>query len=323
MPGARLSLAEREEIRVGIVGGESLAAIGRRLGRATSTVTRELARNSSGHGYVAHLAHRRARRRARRPKRLRLETDQGLRRRVRAGLERRLSPQVIAWRLAAEGCFISHETIYRACYHPRRPLGDDSHRLLCRPRRGRTRRRRTATGRIPKALGTFKPISMRCGDPGSELGHWEGDLIVGRSNRSASVVLTERRTRLALLGALPEGKNSDHVAVVVSRLLSRVPPALRRTLTWDQGRELARWARIEQQAGIAVFFANPRSPWQRPLVENTNALLRRWLPKTSPMPKDQTVLDDIAHTLNTMPRRSLNRRSAKDTYHQLVVASAS
>ena len=323
MPGSRLSLDEREEIRVGLVRGESLRVIARRLGRASSTVCREVGRNRSRRGYVAHVAHRRAADRARRPRRLRLEVDVVLRNRVREALKGRLSPQVIAWQLAAEGISISHETIYRACYHPTRPLGGDSHRLLCRPRRGRIRRPRTATGRIPQSLGVFKPIHQRPGDPTVEAGHWEGDLIVGQANRSATVVLTERRSRICLLGALPRGKNADEVAAVVSRLLGPIPPALRRTLTWDQGRELARWANIERCLGIQVFFADPRSPWQRPLVENQNGHLRRWFPRNKPMPRSQTVLDQIARTLNTMPRRILNRQSAAQTYDQLRVATTS
>lgn len=322
MPGLRLSLGEREEIRVGLVRGESLRVIARRLGRAASTVCREVGRNRSRRGYVAHVAHRRATDRARRPRWLRLETDVELANRVRQALERRLSPQVIAWQLAAEGISISHETIYRACYHRSRPLGD-ADRLLCRPRRGRIRRRRTTSGRIPQSLGQFKPIHQRQGQPGIDPGHWEGDLIVGQGNRSATVVLTERRTRLTLLGALPNGKNANEVAAVVTRLLTTVPPPLRRTLSWDQGRELARWARIEDHLDTKVFFADPRSPWQRPLVENTNAILRRWLPRNKPMPRCQHDLDTIAHTLNTMPRRILNRQSAAQTYDQLRVATTS
>jgi len=132
---------------VGLAQGDSLRLIGRRIGRSPSTVWREVQRNSSQGGYVAHVAHLRAAERARRPRRLRLETDPGLCARVRRDLIARHSPQWIAWELAAEGIAISHETIYRACYHPRQPLGADSHRWLVRPRRGRIRRRRTASAR--------------------------------------------------------------------------------------------------------------------------------------------------------------------------------
>lgn len=323
MPGPRLCAAEREEIRVGLVRERSLSQIAAGLGRSTSTVSREVARNGSRRGYVAHIAQRRADGRAKRPRRLRVETDAMLRRRVRAGLKLRLSPQTIARQLAADGISISAETIYRACYHPRAPLGNESHRLLCRPRRGRIRRRRTTTSRIPLSLGAFKPISQRPGDIRTEPGHWEGDLIVGRRNLTATVVLTERSSRLTLLGALPQGRNADHVAAVVTRLLSQIPPQLRQTLTWDQGRELARWQRIEADLGTPIYFCEPRSPWQKPLVENTNGLLRRWLPRGAPMPRSQTAINRIARLVNSIHRPTLGWNTATHTYHQLCVATTS
>jgi len=321
MPGCRLSLAEREEIRVGLVRGESLRVIARGIGRSASTVCREVGRNRSRRGYVAWVAHRRAAERARRPRLLLVEADAGLCRRVRAGLEARRSPQWIAWQLAGEGMSISAETIYRACYHPRQPLGADSHRLLCRPRRGRIRRRRTTSGRIPQSLGQYRPLRLRPGDPHLEAGHWEGDLLVGQRNFTAAVVLTERRSRLCLLGALPQGRNSIHVADVIARLLDRVPVDLRRSLTWDQGRELARWPHIEARLDMPVFFAEPSSPWQRPLAENTCGHLRRWLPRNQPMPQDQRTLSRIADHLNHMPRRILGHNTAADTYDRLRAAT--
>ncbi len=323
MPGCRLSLAEREEIRVGLVRERSLSQSAAGLGRSTSTVSREVARNGSRRGYVAHIAQRRADRRAKRPKRLRVETDAMLRRRIRTGLKLRLSPQTIARQLTGEGTPISAETIYRACYHPRAPLGDDAYRLLCRPRKGRIRRRRTTTGRIPLSLGAFKAISQRPGDIRTEPGHWEGDLIVGRRNLTATVVLTERSSRLTLLGALPGGRNADHVGDVVTRLLSQIPPKLRRTLTWDQGRELARWQRIEHELGTPIYFCEPRSPWQKPLVENTNGLLRRWMPRGAPMPRTQTAVNRIAQLVNSIHRPTLGWATATDAYDQLRVATTS
>lgn len=323
MPGPRLLLGEREEIRAGIAAGESMRSIGRRLGRDPATISRELGRNGSQRGYVAWVAQRRADARARRPRLLRLEVDAGLSRRVREGLRQRKSPWWIAGELAAEGIGISPETIYRACYHPRQPLGAESHRLLVRRRRGRIRRRRTASGRIVKPLGDYKPIRQRPGDPHLEAGHWEGDLLVGKRNFTVAVVLTERRSRLTLIGACPQGRNSAHVADVVTRLLATVPRHLRRSLTWDQGSELARWATIETRLDMPVFFAQPRSPWQRPLAENTCGLLRRWLPRSQPMPHSQRTLDDISQRLNTMPRRILAGATATTTYDRLRVATTS
>jgi len=323
MPGCRLSLAEREEIRVGLVRGESFRRIAARLGRAASTVTREVARNRSRRGYVAHVAHRRANDRARRPRRLRVETDTELRRQVAKRLKLRLSPQTIAHQLAADGISISAETIYRACYHPSAPLGAEAYRRLCRPRRGRIRHRRTTTGRKPLSLGVFRPISDRSGDPGTEPGHWEGDLLVGRRNLTALVVLTERCSRYTLLGALPKGRNADHVADVVTRLLKPVPSQLRQTLTWDQGRELARWQRIEHNLGLPIYFCEPRSPWQKPLVENTNGLLRRWLPPGTPIPSSQAAINRITRLVNSIHRRALRWNTAQAAYDHLTVATAS
>jgi IS30 family transposase len=191
--------------------------------------------------------------------------------------------------------------------------------VLCRPRR--SRRRRTRTGRIPDNLGDYKRVADRPGDPTTEPGHWEGDLLVGANNKTAVVVITDRLTRKALLGALPHGRNADHVAQVVTRMLDKVPAELRRTLTWDQGREMTRWARIEEAAGIPIYFTEPRSPWQKPLVENQNALLRRWLPRHQPMPRSQATVDRIAHLLNSIPRRILGWASATDAYDQLRVAT--
>lgn len=322
MPGCRLSLGEREEIRVGLVAGESLRGIARRIGRDATTVWRELRRNSSERGYVAHVAQFFADDRARRPRRLRLEVESGLARRVRKGLRMGKSPGWIAAELRTEGIGLSTETIYAACYHPSRPLGADSHRLLCRPRRGRIRRRRTSSGRIVKPLGDYKPLAERPGDPHLEAGHWEGDLIVGDHNRTVAAVLVERQTRFCLLGALPGGRKSRHVARVVSRLLNTVPPQLRCSLTWDQGTELARWKDIEAATGTPVFFAEPRSPWRRPLVENTCGLIRRWLKRNRPITSDQRILTRIQNLLNQMPRRILQGRTAAEAYDQLRVATA-
>ncbi len=322
MPGSRLCLADREEIRAGLERGDSIRVIARWLGRAASTVSREIQRNRSRRGYVAHVADRRARQRARRPKALKLVTDSRLRARVQAKLDQKLSPRVIALQLRSEGFSVSPETIYRACYHPDRPLGDDAHRYLCRPRRGRVRRRRTSTGRDPKPLGQIRSVHDRQAVLPDEAGHWEGDLLAGKQNRSVIAVLTERQTRLVRLVALPEGRRTDHVTSRIAHTLNEVPEPLRRSLTWDQGRELTAWPRLEKQAGIPIYFCDPRSPWQKPLVENVCGLLRRWLPRNQPMPTDQTLLNHYAELLNTMPRRSLGDTTAQDRYDQLVATTS-
>lgn len=322
MPGSRLCLAAREEIRAGLERGDSIREIARLLDRSASTISREIRRNRSRRGYVAHIAHRRARERARRPKPLKLLVDPVLRERVQAKLGDRLSPRVISLQLRAEGLSVSPETIYRACYHPARPLGDDPHRLLCRPRRGRQRRRRTKTGRDPQPLGQIRSVHDRPAHLPHDAGHWEGDLLVGQQNRSAIAVLTERHSRLVQLIALPAGRRTDHVTNRIAHTLNNVPAPLRLSLTWDQGRELTAWPQLEQQTGIPIYFCDPRSPWQKPLVENVCGLLRRWLPRTQPMPTNQELLDHYAHLLNTMPRRSLGDTTAQDRYHHLVATTS-
>lgn len=316
MPGSRLCLGEREEIRVGLERGDSFRQIARVIGRSVSTVTREVARNRSYRGYVAHLAERRARRRALRPRGSILDPDTHLHALVKEGLELRLSPMVIARQLHSQGYQVSHETIYQAIY---RDTFGNPRQVLCRPRRHR--QKRTRTRRDPNPLGPIRLVQQRNVDPLTEPGHWEGDLIVGEHNHTAAVVLTERTSRYVLFGALPHGRNSDHVTEVIATLLQPIPPPLRKTLCWDQGRELTRWPKLENQLGIDVFFCEPRSPWQKPLVENVCGLARRWLPHNQPIPQHQATLDTYAQLLNTMPRRILNWNTATNTLNTIPVAT--
>lgn len=318
MPGSRLCLVEREEVRVGVERGESFRAIGRRLGRAGSTIAREVARNGGRQAYGAVAAQRRSVERCRRPKVSRLGADPELAALVRARLEGGWSPAPISHWLAGRGVSISTETIYRECYRPHSALGEGAWQLLVRPRPGRKRRRRTRTHRTSQPLGVFRPLTQR--PTLDRPGHWEGDLLVGADNRSAAVVLTERHSRLTLLGALTN-QTADHVAHVVCQLLATIPTHLRRTLTWDQGRELARWPTIEHRLAIGVFFCQPRSPWQKPLVEHTCGILRRWLPRNSHLYRPQPELDHIAHQLNTMPRHILGWHTAQHRYDQLREAT--
>lgn len=318
MPGPRLCLCEREEIRSGVDRELSIREIARRLGRSASTISREISRNRSQRGYVAHVAHRRAGGRARRPKPLKLNTDLVLRDRVTELLDDKLSPRSVARLLLREGLHVSHETIYRAAYHPSDPLGPDRYRQLTRPRRGRIRRARTRSRRAPQPLGDYQSVHDRVLDGP---GHWEGDLLVGANNRSVAAVLTERSTRIVRLVALPQGRRTDHVCAQITQALADVPDTLIKSITWDQGRELTAWPTLQHDLATPVYFCDPASPWQKPLVENTCGLLRRWLPRNQPIPTDQTTLDRYAHLLNNMPRRILGYRSATDAYDELVATT--
>jgi IS30 family transposase len=315
----RLSRAEREEIRVCVTRGWSYRRIGCHVGRHWSTVQREVVRNGGRDGYVAAAAHQRAETLAARPKVPRLVTDKLLARRVRQGLES-MSPAPLCRVLADEGISISPETIYRELFRDG-SVFDDAWERLAHARRYRKRRnRRHGPRRDSRPLGDIRLVTTRRALIPDEPGHWEGDLIVGADNRSAAVVITERTSRRVLLGAL-RSQTSREVTRVVIELLTDIPPHLRQTLCWDQGRELAAWPNIENTLGTIIYFCHPRSPWQKPLVEHTCGLLRRWLPRNTNLYRPQPDLDTIAHTLNTTPRRSLNWTTPNTRYAQLVATT--
>lgn len=316
MPGSRLSFEEREEIAVRHAQGWSTRRIGWLIGRCHTTVARELKRLDSSGRYRAHIAHRQALWLARRPKPRRVDLDPELRGRIARFLALRLSPMTISWRLRSAAGPISHEAIYRAIHAGR--FGDPR-RVLCRPRRFRVAR--TRTGRDNKPLGMVKLIDQRPAGFAREPGHWEGDLLVGKQNRTVAMVLTERVSRIVRVVALPGGRNADHVADQLIGVLASTPSHLVKSLTWDQGRELTRWPRIETETGIKVYFCHPGSPWEKGLVENVCGMTRRWMPRTEPIPHNQTILDQYTQLLNTMPRRSLNWQTAEQVFDTLTVAT--
>ena len=318
MPGSRLGLAEREEIRAGIERGESVRAIASGLGRAASTVCRELARNGGREGYRPSAAQTRADRLAARP-RPRLLSDTGLCQRVGELLDLGWPPGPVSHHLRSEGIRISAETIYRELHRRDGWLGPDRRRKLPRPRPHR--KPRTRTHRDPRPLGDYRPLSSLTPDQRASAGFWEGDLLVGAGNRSACVVLYHRASRLALLGALTS-QTAAEVGAKVCQLLNKVPEPLRQTLCWDQGRELAGWTGIETATGAKVVFCQPRSPWQKPGVENCCGLLRRWLPPNTTITNNQHQLDNIAQLLNTTPRRILDWNTPDHHYRQLVATTS-
>jgi IS30 family transposase len=317
MAGVALDVDEREEIRVGIDRGESSSEIGRRLGRPASTVCREIARNGGRGRYQAAAAQRRAERQRRRPKQTRFGADPELAGRVAERLAAKDSPMVIARRLG-----VSHETIYQAIYTPGRGLCGGLHvHLHHRRRRRRCRRRAQSPRRSP--LGAFRPIAARPPEAAAreEIGHFEGDLIVGAGGRSAVITLVDRATCFCLLGHLPYTHDADSVCERLRQVFGRLPDAGARTLTWDQGREMATWSQLEAACGVTVYFADPHSPWQRPVNENFNGLLRRFLPKGTDLSvHSEADLADLERRINHMPRRSLGWAHAHRHYHDALVA---
>jgi IS30 family transposase len=307
----RLSFAERERIFVGVCRGESDSEIARALGRHRSSVGREIRRCSERGEYRPLRAQRIARQLAGRPKATKLSRSARLVTAVEAGLERRWSPQQISARLKVdhpddEGMRISHETIYRSLYVQAR--GELRRQLAANLRTGRTNRR--SRGRQDRGtIADMVAIAERPPEVDDRRvpGHWEGDLLIGAGGKSAIATLVERQTRYVLLAHLGYDRSTTNVVQALEQRISGLPAHLVKSLTWDQGRELAAHQRFTSQTGIQVYFCDPRSPWQRASNENTNGLLRQYLPrKVDLAARSQIDLDHIAAELNGRPRKTLD-----------------
>jgi IS30 family transposase len=308
----RLSLAEREEISRGLAGGESLRAIARRLGRASSTVSREVAANGGRRRYRACRADKAAVRRMRRPKVSKLASCPRLRAVVENKLELRWSPtQISGWLVDTfpddPEMRVSHETIYLSLFvQSRGALRKELTRYL---RSGHSTRRPkglTVMNGQGQLRGTLN-ISERPAEANDRAvpGHWEGDLLMGKGMR-AIATLVERKTRFVMLIALPNGHAAEVVADALAEKIVELPEQLRRSLTWDQGKEMAAHARFTVKTGLPVYFCDPRSPWQRGSNENTNGLLRQYFPKRTEISHyTHAELDAVAAELNGRPRQTL------------------
>jgi IS30 family transposase len=321
-PG-RLTMAEREEIRLGLSRGESLRTIASRLGRAPSTVSREVAANGGRENYRIWPAHQRARACSRRPKPAKLD-DPTLCEKVTEWLEALWSPDEISQRLRREfpddpTMRISHEAIYQSLYVQGR--GELRRELTRCLRSGRAKRRtqgeRLETGRIPNMV----LISERPAEVADRAvpGHWEGDLIIGAGHRSAVGTLVERSTRFVLLLHLPDDHSAPAVAEAMRRAISTLPNELTKSVTWDQGREMARHTDFTIATGVPVFFCDPHSPWQRGSNENTNGLLRQYMPKGTDLSKFSAEdLLRIQRSLNGRPRKTLDYMMPSERLAELV-----
>jgi IS30 family transposase len=308
----RLSLSEREEISRGLAAGESLRVIAGRLGRSPSTVSREVGVNGGRRRYRACRAERDALRRMRRPKPAKLAQCHRLRAVVESKLELRWSPeQISGWLVLAfpddAEMRVSHETIYLSLFvQSRGALRKELTRYLRRGHATRWPLGHSVMNGQGRLRGTVH-ISERPAEANDRAvpGHWEGDLVFGKG-KSAVATLVERMSRFVMVVALPNGNTAEVVADALADRIGGLPELLQRSLTWDQGKEMAQHARFSVATGVPVYFCDPRSPWQRGSNENTNGLLRQYLPKRSDLrAHTQADLDAIAAELNGRPRQTL------------------
>lgn len=329
-PQSALSALEREEISRGLALGDSCAVVAKRLGRARSSVSREVRRNGGRERYRAADAEAVAVRRRRRPKPSKLASSPALRREVELKLKLYWSPtQISAW-LKREypgqpEMRLSAETIYVSLYvQSRGTLRKELTRYL-RTRRPYRRAKNELRPSTPRKIPNPILISERPAEAGDRAvpGHWEGDLLLGKPTEAIGT-LVERSTRYVMLFALPGARiRADAVREALARTILKLPASLRRTVTWDQGSEMAEHARFTVDTGVAIYFCDPNSPWQRGTNENTNGLLRDYFPKGSSLANvRQRELDRVADELNQRPRQTLGWRTPAEALAQLIDSSA-
>jgi len=325
----RLSSAEREEVSRGLARGETLSAIARCLGRAPSTVSREINHNSGKSGYRAFSAGRRAiaSSSSRRRGKSRLAHEDYLRRYVIEKLRKRWSPREIVKRMREEYPMdmtmrISHEAVYRYIYVL--PRGSLKQSLIKALRQERTYRRKQKRGKVEETRGKIADmlsIEERPAEVADRTipGHWEGDLIMGKYKRTALGTLVERTTRYTIL--VPLGKNKDAVSVrqAYTKILGTLPKEIAKTLTYDQGKEMSEHKQFTIDTGIQVYFAHPGSPWERGTNENTNGLIRQYFPKGTEFDKVSTrEITRVQRELNDRPRAVLQYKKPDEVINQLV-----
>lgn len=326
---SHLSAEERGAIMTLHCRGERIRAIATAVHRSPSTISRELRRNGgSGFGrprqvpgYDATRAGQRARRLRRRPRRRRkLHRHSPLWAIVRGYLQRRWSPEQIAGTLRC----VSHETIYTAIYA--QPRGTLRREVIQWLRQGHAERRPPRRGQDSRGrMKDLLSIHLRPPEANERLlpGHWEGDFLVGTRNRSAVGVLVDRKTLFVMLAKMDNG-TALAALEGFTRAFAPLPPPLRKTLTYDQGKEMALHRRLAEGTGLTIYFADPHSPWQRGICENTNGLLRQYLPKNADLSVySQRELDYIAWELNTRPRKTLGFRTPAQVFFESRFADSS
>ncbi|MCE5288665.1 MAG: IS30 family transposase [Nocardiaceae bacterium] len=321
-----LNQDERLSIADGLNAGWTLTVIAEQLKRSTSSISREITRNSVDGLYLPYRAHQHAAHRRCRPKTAKLAVDGPLRHAVAAGLADRLSPEQISHRLVAEypddeSMRVSTETIYQALYIQAR--GGLKREVEAALRTGRARRipHKKPAERQPRFTDDMVMISARPAEIEDRAvpGHWEGDLIMGAGNKTAIGTLVERATRYVMLLHLPNGHNADQVRDALVTTIGQLPTHLRGSLTWDQGSEMARHKQFTIATDVPVYFCEPASPWQRGSNENTNGLLRQYFPKGTDLSVYSPLdLEAVAQQMNRRPRKTLDWETPAERLTKLL-----
>jgi IS30 family transposase len=312
---------------IGLARGETFTAIAARIGKAPSTVSREVAANGGRHDYRAWGGHVRAQEQARRPKPAKMASCPALLAQVAEGLEQLWSPEAISRRLRLEHpddpmMWVSHETIYQSLYVQGR--GELRRELARCLRSGRAQRRprgpASGVGKIPNmVMISERPAEV---EDRAVPGHWEGDLIIGKDHQSAVGTLVERTTRFVLLLHLGSGKDAESVKAAMQKAITTLPDRLVKTITWDQGAEMGRHVDFTVETGVPIYFCDPHSPWQRGSNENTNGLLRQYMPKGTDLSvHSEKHLEAIAKSLNNRPRKTLGYLKPSEKLAELLATT--
>lgn len=304
----------------------SMRFLGRLLGRDFSGIAKEIKRNGGRSGYRATVAQERCDALRARPKARKLETSRRLHDAVNEGLRRRWSPWQISRRLKRDHpedleMRVAHETIYECLYLQAR--GELRTQLKLELRSGRTRRvSHSRSSQVKGGIIGMVNISERPAEADDRAvpGFWEGDLIIGKGGKSQIATLVERTTRYTLLVRIPYDRTADRVAILLAAKMQTLPEILKNSVTWDQGKEMARHAEFTVKTGMPVYFCDPHSPWQRGTNENTNGLLRQYFPKGTDLSlHTQAELDIVAEELNGRPRETLDWKNPTEALMELLL----
>jgi transposase, IS30 family len=324
-----LTLEDREEISRCLAMRMTNKEVAEHTGRDESVICREIARNGGRERYRAHRAQTRAEQERCRTKARKMDADPALRRRVMSGLRLGCSPDQVAGRLKYDracghpGEVVSHEAIYTWLYAL--PKGELA-RLGIELRSSREQRKPRGRTKTPGArIVGMRSIEDRPEEvAGRQVpGHWEGDLIVGKNGATAAGTLVERKSRFTAIVPLPFGRTADQVRAALIESVKDLPAQLVKSLTWDQGTEMADHAAFSLATDIDVYFAHPHSPWERGTNENTNGLIREYIPKGTPVPSDPVFLNSVSHSLNIRPRRILGYRTPAEVFAEMLSEVAS